>query len=86
MTCNPQYINPLGLEGDAGINIEGREDPTVSMGSGRRKKRSTVKRTLRNKRQNEVPTEQDLSQNITVVSLAIAACQYVFMLHIWNTV
>ena len=68
MTCNPQYINPLGLVGDAGINIVGREDPTVSMGSGRRKKRSTVKRSLRNKRQNVLPTEQDLSQNITVVS------------------
>ena len=47
--------------------MEGREDPTVSMGSGRRKRRSTVKRILRNKRQDVPSTEQDLSQNITVV-------------------
>ena len=67
VTCSPQYINPLGLEGDLGGNVEGREDPTVSMGSGRRKRRSTVKRILRNKRQDVPSTEQDLSQNITVV-------------------
>ena len=67
MTCNNQYINPLGLEGDAEVDDEQEQggDPTVSMGIGRRKKRSTVKRMLRNKRQ-EVPTEQGLSENVTV--------------------
>ena len=66
MTCNNQYINPLGLEGDAEVDDEQEQggDPTVSMGIGRRKKRSTVKRMLRNKRQ-EVPTEQGLSENVT---------------------
>ena len=68
MTCSNEYINPLSLEGD--FIDEGDEeggDPTVGMGTGRRKKRSTVKRTLRNKRQ-EIPTEQGLSENITLVS------------------
>ena len=66
--CSNQYINPLNLEGD--FSDQGDEeggDPTVDMGTGRRKKRSTVKRTLRNKRQ-EAPTEQGLSENVTLVS------------------
>ena len=48
--CSNQYINPLNLEGD--FSDQGDEeggDPTVDMGTGRRKKRSTVTRTLRNK-------------------------------------
>ena len=68
VTCSNEYINPLSLEGD--FIDEGDEeggDPTVGMGTGRRKKRSTVKRTLRNKRQ-EIPIEQGLSENITLVS------------------
>ena len=66
--CTNEYINPLNLEGE--FIAEGDEeggDPTVTMGTGRRKRRSTVKRTLRNKRQ-ETPTEQGLSENITLVS------------------
>ena len=68
MTCSNEYINPLNLEGD--FIDEGDEeggDPTADMGIGRRKKRSTVKRTLRNKRQ-EIPIEQGLSENVTLVS------------------
>ena len=69
MMCNNEYINPLNLEGD--LSDQGDQegpggDPTVSMGTGRRKKRSTVKRTLRNKRQ-EAPIEQQLSENRTLV-------------------
>ena len=69
MTCSNQYINALGLGGDADVDDEQEQggDPTVSMGTGRRKKRSTVKRTLRNKRQ-EAPADQGLSENITLVS------------------
>ena len=67
--CNDKYINPLRLEGDLSDNQEGQEggDPTVSMGSGRRRKRSTVKRTLRNKRQ-EAPAEQDLTEHRSLVN------------------
>ena len=56
--CQNNYVNPLQLEGD-GSDVENQQeggDPTVGMGTGRRKKRNTVKRTLRNKRQ-ETPTE-----------------------------
>ena len=58
------YINPLGLEGDISGDQEGGADPTVSMGSGRRKKRSTVKRAL-SKRQEVAQPEQELSENVT---------------------
>ena len=69
VTCDNQYINPLMLEDDVGNDPEGQEggDPTVSMGSGRRRKRSTVKRTLRNKRQ-EAPSEQDLTELRSLVN------------------
>ena len=70
MICNNKYINPLKLEGDSlSDNQEGQEgaDPTVSMGSGRRRKRSTVKRTLRNKRQ-EATAEQDLTEHRSLVN------------------
>ena len=66
--CTNEYINPLNLDGE--FVAEGDEeggDPTVDMGTGRRKKRSTVKRTLRNKRQ-ETPIEQEVSENVTLVS------------------
>ena len=56
--CQNNFVNPLQLEGD-GSDLENQQeggDPTVGMGTGRRKKRNTVKRTLRNKRQ-ETPTE-----------------------------
>ena len=69
MTCSNQYINPLGLGSDGNDSDEQEQggDPTVGMGTGRRKKRSTVKRTLRNKRQ-EASTEQGMSENVTLVS------------------
>ena len=68
VTCTPEYINPEGLTVDVGGDQEGGGDPTVSMGSGRRKRRSTIRRTLRNKRQEVVaPTDQELSQNVTLV-------------------
>ena len=69
VVCQDKYINPLRLEGDGSDEENQQEggDPTVGMGTGRRKKRSTVKRTLRNKRQ-ETPTEQGLSENVTLVS------------------
>ena len=66
VTCNSEYINPLNLLGDVG-DQEGGVDPTVGMGTtGGRKKRDTVKRTL--KKRQEAPTEQELSQNVTLVS------------------
>ena len=69
VTCTPQYINVLGLEGDITGDQEGGGDPTVSMGNGgRRKKRSTIKRTLRTKRQEETAVDQEVSENITLVS------------------
>ena len=65
MTCDGRYINPLGLIGDVGGDQEGG---TMSMGSGRRKRRSTIKRTLRKKRQEDVsPDEQNSSENRTLV-------------------
>ena len=69
MVCHDNYINPLPLEGDGSDEQSQQEggDPTVGMGTGRRKKRSTVKRILRNKRQ-EAPTELGLSENVTLVS------------------
>ena len=69
VVCQGNYINPLQLEGDGGDEENQQEggDPTVGMGTGRRKKRSTVKRTLRNKRQ-ETPTEQDLTEDRVWVS------------------
>ena len=70
--CSERYVNPLGLESDLGVgddDQEGQErDPTVSMGSGRRRKRSIVKRTLRNKRQ-EATAEHQLTENKTLVSM-----------------
>ena len=67
--CHDNYINPMKLGGDESDDQNQQEggDPTVSMGTGRRKKRSTVKRTLRNKRQ-EAPTEQDLTEDRVLVS------------------
>ena len=81
VVCQDNYINPLRLEGDGSDEENQQEggDPTVGMGTGRRKKRSTVKRILRNKRQ-ETPTEQGLSENITLVSnlhLIIATCDII---------
>ena len=68
MTCNSQYINPLNLVGDVG-DQEGSGGPTVGMGTtGGRKKRETVKRTL--KKRQEAPTDQELSQNVTLVRCA----------------
>ena len=69
VVCQGNYINPLQLEGDGGDEENQQEggDPTVGMGTGRRKKRSTVKRTLRNKRQ-ETPTEQGLTEDRVWVS------------------
>ena len=68
MTCNERYINPLNLALDSNNQGVGEgSDPTVGIGSRRRKKRSTVKRTLRNKRQ-EPQVQQGLSENVTLVS------------------
>ena len=85
MTCNTQYVNPLGLQGDITGDREGQEggDPTVSMGSGRRRKRSTVKRTLRNKRQ-EAPAEQQETQNITLVRVYTAIARLRLVLLLWH--
>ena len=66
VTCTPQYINPLGLEGDITGDQEGGGDPTVSMGTGRRKKRSTI-RITRRKRQEPMTEEVELSENVTLV-------------------
>ena len=69
MTCSNQYINPLQLVGDSIDEGDEGGDATVGMGTGRRKKRRTVKRTLRNKRQEALtPNEQGLSENVTLVS------------------
>ena len=66
--CNANYINPLLLKGDNNDDEnQERGDPTVSMGSGRRKKRSTVKRTL-TKRQDASPAGQKLSESRNLVS------------------
>ena len=65
------YINTLGLSGDIGGDQEGGGDPTVSMGSGRRKKRSTMKRTL-TKRQDVAPVEQEISENVTLVRIMMS--------------
>ena len=65
VTCTPDYINPLGLQGDISGDQEGG-DPTVSMGTGRRKKRSTMKRVL-SKRQEVTVAEEELSENVTLV-------------------
>ena len=72
MTCNNRYINPLDLEIDEDRTFEQEigGDPTTEMGTGRRRKRSTVKRALRNKRQDSAPSEQGLSENVTLVSRA----------------
>ena len=69
MICQGNYINPLQLEGDRSDEQNEQEggDPTVRMGTGRRKKRSTVKRTLRN-RQQEKTTEQDVTESRVLVS------------------
>ena len=70
VTCTNQYINPRELVVESDLNSDEERDPTVNMGNGRRKKRSTVKRTLRNKRQDVAPqVEKDMSENITYVSL-----------------
>ena len=65
--CTNEYINPLGLTTDEDRNDQ-EGDPTVSMGNGRRRKRSTVKRTLR-KRQDAPSSDETVSQNITLVSV-----------------
>ena len=71
MTCNSNYINPLMLEDDVNDNEnQERGDPTVNMGSGRRKKRRTVKRTLI-KRQDTSQAEQEMSENRNLVSAII---------------
>ena len=69
--CNGRYINPKSLEGDLNDNQDSQEggDQTQPMGSRRRRKRSTIKRTLRNKRQDVAAPDKDLSENITFVSL-----------------
>jgi hypothetical protein len=65
VTCNSEYINQLGLAGDVGDQEGGVG--TVGMGTvGGRKKRDTVKRTL--KKRQAAPAEQEVSQNVTVVS------------------
>ena len=66
--CTNEYINPLGLTTDE-VRNDQEGDPTVSMGNGRRRKRrSTVKRTLR-KRQDVPSSDEAVSQNITLVSV-----------------
>ena len=69
--CDGRYINPKSLEGDLNDNQDSQEsgDQTQPMGSRRRRKRSTIKRTLRNKRQDVGAPTKDLSENITFVSL-----------------
>ena len=69
VVCEDIFINPKQLEGDGSDEQNQQEggDPTVSIGTGRRKKRNTVKRTLRNKRQ-QTPTEQDLTEDRVLVS------------------
>lgn len=87
VTCNGNYINPLMLEGDNNDD-ENRErgDPTVSMGSGRRKKRSTVKRTL-TKRQDASPAEQEFSENRNLVSAVVLTASQLashpMLTHLW---
>ena len=77
MTCSNQYINPLQLVGDSIDEGDEGGDPTVGMGTGRRKKRSTVKRTLRNKPQESLtPAEQGLSENVTLVSNLKEICSW----------
>ena len=66
VTCNSEYINQLNLVGDLG-DEEGGVNPTVGMGTaGGRRKRDTVKRTL--KKRQEAPAEQEVSENVTLVS------------------
>ena len=68
--CQNNFINPKELDGDGSDEEQNQQeggDPTVSIGTGRRKKRNTVKRILRNKRQ-ETPTEQDLTEDRVLVS------------------
>ena len=70
VVCQDNFINPKQLDGDGSDEEQNQQeggDPTVSIGTGRRKKRNTVKRTLRNKRQ-ETPTEQDLTEDRVLVS------------------
>lgn len=64
--CTNEYINPRGLTTDEDRNNQ-EGDPTVSMGNGRRKRRSTVKRTLK-KRQDVSSSDENVSQNVTLVS------------------
>ena len=68
VSCTTEYINPLHLQDDTGGEQEG-VDPTVGMGSGRRKRSSTVKRTL-TKRQDNVAAKRELSDNVVLVSTA----------------
>ena len=58
------YVNPDRLTEDAGGDQEG-SDPIV--GNGRRKRRSVAKRSLKKRQESVTPTEQELSQNITLV-------------------
>ena len=62
---------------------EGQEGGNQVGSSGRRRrKRSTVKRTLRNKRQDEQPTEVDMSENRTLVKFL--ACTHTDICLIWT--
>ena len=76
MTCKSSYINPLKLKDDG--EVQESIDPTMNMGSGRRRKRSTtVKRKLR-KRQEVTP---DLSENRTLVTNLIITTQFPITTH-----
>lgn len=58
----------MTYQNDIAEDEEGQEGGNqVGSGGRRRRKRSTVKRTLRNKRQDEQPTELDMSENRTLV-------------------
>ena len=55
------------IEGEEGQQGENQ----VGSSGRRRRKRSTVKRTLRKKRQDEQPTELDMSENRTLVRIKL---------------
>lgn len=67
--CSNEYINPSQLQGDESDEGNQQEggDPTVGIGTGRRKRRNTIKRTLRNKRQEASPSEQGLTEDRILV-------------------
>ena len=70
VACSKPYINPLGLESDSDVINDEGTDPTVIMGNRRRRKRrNTVKRTLRDKRQEDVASQgHDPTEDVTLVS------------------